>query len=271
MTASLRVSLLSRYAALASGAVQQRVAYRTAFFLAVLSQLLGCFALIYLWRAVYGDRPSLNGFSWPELQTYLLLTFLTNAIAGWHVELTMIGRIIDGTVAIDLLKPFDFQLARLVELLAGAVFEGAILLFVLAIVALGLGGILLPPDAASFALAFISFGLGLLIKFGIQYITCMLAFWSNHGWGIVQGRIALTQLFSGALVPLPFMPGWLREMAEILPFQGIVYLPSSIYLGRAGDGALGSIATQAAWALGLILIGRLSFGGALRKVTIHGG
>lgn len=269
--APARASRLTRYAALASGAVQQRLAYRNAFFLAVLSHLLGCFALIYLWRAVYGDRPSLNGYTWPELQTYLLLTFLTNAVAGWHAEMVMVGRIVDGTVAIDLLRPFDFQYARLVETLAGAVFEGTILLFVLALVALGLGGFLLPPSFASFALACVSFGLGLLIKFGIQYITCMLGFWSNHGWGIVQGRVALTQLFSGALVPLPFLPDGLRGVAEVLPFQGIVYLPTSIYLGRTGNGALAAIATQAAWACGLLLVGRYSFAHALRKVTIHGG
>jgi viologen exporter family transport system permease protein len=269
--AALRVSPLGRYAALASGAIQERLAYRNAFFLSVLSHLLGCIALIYLWRSVYGNRPSLNGFTWPQLQTYLLLTFLTNSVAGWQAEITMVNRIANGTIGIDLLKPFDFQLARLVETLGCAAFEATVLLLVLALVALCLGGILLPADLTTFVLACVSFGLGLLIKFGIQFLTCLLAFWSNHGWGIVQGRVALTQLFSGALVPLPFMPDGLRGVAEFLPFQGIVYLPSSIYLGQAGERALGLLASQAAWALGLLFLGRLSFAGALRKVTIHGG
>jgi ABC-2 type transport system permease protein len=265
------MNLLRRYLALASGAMQQRLAYRNAFLLSVLSHLLACFSLLYLWRAVYAGRPSLNGFSWTELKTYLLLTFMTNAIAGWQSELALVGRIIDGTIAVDLLRPFDFQLARLVETVGMAAFEAAIMLVVLGLVALVVGGILFPHDLRTAALATLSFGFGLLIKFGVQYITCLLAFWSNHGWGIVQARVALTQLFSGALVPLPFMPDWLRNVAEALPFQGIVYLPSSIYLGRAGGGVLWALAAQAAWALGLLVIGRLAFAGALRKVTIHGG
>jgi viologen exporter family transport system permease protein len=262
---------LARYLALASAAMQQRLAYRNAFLLSVLSQLLGCFALIYLWRAVYAGRASLNGFSWPELKTYLLLTFLTNSIAGWMSEMTLVSRIIDGTIAIDLLKPFDFQLARLVETLGMAALEAVMMLLVLVLVAFAVGGILLPPDLSTFALACLSFCLGILIKFGVQYITCLLAFWSNYGWGIVQARVALTQLFSGALVPLPFMPDWLRGVAEAMPFQGIVYLPSTIYLGRAGDGAFRALGAQAAWALGLFVTGRLAFGQAMRKVTIHGG
>ena len=67
------------------------------------------------------------------------------------------------------------------------------------------------------------------------------------------------------------MPDWLRELCEVLPFQGMVYLPGSIFLGRAGDGAVSALAVQAAWALGLLLLGRLAFAAAARKVTIHGG
>jgi ABC-2 type transport system permease protein len=260
-----------RYLALASGAVQQRLAYRTAFLLAVVSNLFQCFALLYLWHAVYGGRSDLDGFSWPELKTYLLLTLFTNMVAGWQSEMQMVGRITDGSVAVDLLKPFDFQLARLVETLAAALFEGGIMLLVLVLVALAVGDVLLPPSPALWCGAALSFGLGLLIKFGVQYITCLLAFWSNHGWGIVNARVALTQLFSGALVPLPLMPVWLREWCEVLPFQGIVYLPSSIYLGRADGDVLAALAGQAAWALGLFALGRVSFAHALRKVTIHGG
>lgn len=265
------MSLVGRYAALASAAVQQRMAYRNAFLLSVVSQLLVALSLIYLWQAVYAGRPALSGFTWPELKTYLLLTFFTNVVIGWHSEMAVVGRILDGSVAIDLLKPLDFQAARLVEILGVALFEGAVMLLVLAVLALALGGIEFPPDLATLGLALLSFGLGALIKFGVLYLTCMLAFWTNNGWGIVHARMAVTQLFSGALVPLTFMPEWLRGLAEALPFQGMVYLPSTIYLGRLGDGVFGALGSQAAWAVALLVTSRLAFAQAMRKVTIHGG
>ena len=265
------MNLVGRYLALASAAVQQRVAYRNAFFLGIASQLLVALSLIYLWQAVYAGRPAVSGFSWPQLKTYLLLTFFTNMVIGWHSEMAVVGKILDGSVAIDLLKPLDFQAARLIETLGVALFEGAVMLLVLAALAAALGGIQLPPDLGTLSLALLSFGLGALIKFGVVYLTCMLAFWTHNGWGIVHARMALTQLFSGALVPLPFMPEWLRSWAEALPFQGMVYLPSSIYLGRVGDGVFGALGSQAVWAAALLITGRLAFAQAMRKVTIHGG
>jgi ABC-2 type transport system permease protein len=262
---------LKRYLALAIGAMKQKLAFRNAFLLSTVSHLLGCCAVLYLWRAVYAGRSSLQGFVWPEFQTYVLLTFFTNVVMGWHSEMMLIGRIIDGSVAVDLLKPLDFQLARLAETLGMAVFEGAIALFAVLVVAISIGNVVVPASLATFALSCLSFGLGLVLKFGVMYLTCLLAFWSSQGWGIVHARIALTQLLSGALVPLPFMPAWLRGTVELLPFQGIVYLPSSIYLGRTDKGIFAALGLQLMWAIGLLMLGRLGFKQALRRLTIHGG
>ena len=262
---------LSRYLALASAALQQRLAYRNAFLLSIVSNLLVFSSLVYVWQAVYAGKSSLQGFTWPELQTYLLLTFFTNVVIGWHSEMAIVARVLDGSVATDLLRPFDFQLARMVETLGVALFEAAVMLPVLLAVALALGDIRAPADTTTFLLALGSFVLGAVIKFAILYITCILAFWTQNGWGIVNARMAIARLFSGALVPLPFMPDGLRAIAEVLPFQATVYLPSMIYLGRAGDHVFRELAAQALWAVALLGIGRLSFGFAMKKVTIHGG
>jgi ABC-2 type transport system permease protein len=120
-----------------------------------------------------------------------------------------------------------------------------------------LGGIAVPSDARTLGFAIVSYGLAVLIKFGVVYLVGLLGFWTHNGWGLVNGRIALTRLFSGALVPLPFMPGWLESLAQALPFQAMVYLPSTIYLGRQPD----------PWAA----LGRLAFARAVQQVTIHGG
>lgn len=264
------MSELARYLALASAALQQRLAYRNAFLLGLLSQLLVVLSMLYLWRAVYAGRPTLQGFDWPELKTYVLLTFFSNVVLGWTSEMAIVSRVLDGSVAVDLLKPLDFQLARLSETLAVTLFEAVVVLLVLALVALALGGIIVPTDARTLGFAVVSFSLGVLIKFGVVYLVCLLGFWTNNGWGLVNGRIALTQLFSGALVPLPFMPGWLESIAQALPFQAMVYLPSTLYLGRQPD-PWAALGVQATWAVALLGLGRLAFARAVRQVTIHGG
>jgi ABC-2 type transport system permease protein len=90
--------------------------------------------------------------------------------------------------------------------------------------------------------------------------------------GISWGRMAIQNIFSGALIPLVFFPGWLQTVAAILPFQGLVSTPAMAYLGKLDwSTTVTLVAIQALWAVGLVMLGRLAWRGASRMVTIHGG
>jgi ABC-2 type transport system permease protein len=71
---------------------------------------------------------------------------------------------------------------------------------------------------------------------------------------------------------LTFFPDWLRLTAEWLPFQGIVFVPTAIYLGHLSMmQSIHAVALQAGWVAALWWAGRLGWHWAVRKVTIHGG
>ena len=58
----------------------------------------------------------------------------------------------------------------------------------------------------------------------------------------------------------------------MLPFQGMISTPALTYLGKMdGPTTALMIGVQALWAIGLILLGRLVWRGAVRAVTINGG
>jgi ABC-2 type transport system permease protein len=85
-------------------------------------------------------------------------------------------------------------------------------------------------------------------------------------------REALLAFFSGMMIPLALMPVWLQTIAWALPFAHVTTTPSSIYLGRVDTaGALGLIAAELAWVVGLWWFARLLWRHAVKKVTIHGG
>jgi ABC-2 type transport system permease protein len=52
----------------------------------------------------------------------------------------------------------------------------------------------------------------------------MVAFWTLEPQGIMLVYRMAGQFLSGALVPLWFMPSWLRGIAQWLPFQGMTFL-----------------------------------------------
>ena len=81
-------------------------------------------------------------------------------------------------------------------------------------------------------LYFISIFAGFLINFYYSYIFGLLSFKITNMWGLTQIMNAISQLLSGALIPIVFFPSWMQEIFNFLPFSSMIYTPSMIYLGK---------------------------------------
>jgi ABC-2 type transport system permease protein len=90
--------------------------------------------------------------------------------------------------------------------------------------------------------------------------------------GVAWVRKGLTDFFSGAIIPLSFFPGWLLNIANVLPFRGITFVPGTIFIGKLPqDQILLSFGLDILWIVVLWYLARLIWHFAMRKVTIHGG
>jgi len=262
-----------KYVSLARASLEVILTYRLSFLMNVIGTVFYVIAMFYLWRTIFGgNSAALGGFTWLEMKGYLLVAFLMNSLLTWYDEF-MIGRgIREGEVASDLVRPLDFQTSRFAQAVGPVPTELATALLVAMAVAFAFGGVALPPDPVYAAVFVVSAALATLIKFGLIFCVAMGAFWTTGLYGLTTGRIAVQGVFSGALIPLAFFPDWLRAISAVLPFQGTVSTPALIYLGKVdGTAMLAMVAVQAAWAVGLIVLGRLIFRRAVRAVTIHGG
>ena len=66
--------------------------------------------------------------------------------------------------------------------------------------------------------------------------------------------------------------GWFQRAVEWLPFQGISYIPVTIYLGKRPGGELyEAIGLQLFWALLLFVAGRLVWRFSVKHVVVQGG
>src|SRR5687768_14958078 len=115
-----------KYLSLARMTMQQSLAYRGMFLVNMCASIFFIVAMFYLWRAIYAGRQEIAGFTWDEMKAYLLIAFISNTLLSWYSETRISGLILDGQVAMDLLKPLDFQAARLWETLGTSVFEGGV-------------------------------------------------------------------------------------------------------------------------------------------------
>jgi ABC-2 type transport system permease protein len=264
---------MRKYFAIARASFEVVFVYRAGFALNMFGTVLYVVAMFYLWQTIFlGKAGALGAFSWPQMKAYLLVAFLTNSLMTWFDEGDMGRDIRMGRIATDLTRPIDFQAKRFADAIGPLPVELSSALLVGAVVVFAFGGIAAPPDPVHAALFVVSTALATLLKFAIVYCVSMTAFWTTGMVGIRVGRTAIQNLLSGAMIPLAFFPDWLRSVAAVLPFQGLVSTPALTYLGQMdGPTTALMIGVQAVWAVALLFAGRALWRRAIKAVTIHGG
>ncbi|MFI5910702.1 ABC transporter permease [Dactylosporangium sp. NPDC051541] len=262
---------LRPYTAHARAAALSALAYRGSFLLSIGGIAFQLIALLAVWKVLLGGGTPVGGFDWPQMRSYLLVAFASGALVGSFVDFRMSWRIKSGLVALDLVKPVDYQRARLWEAIGGVWIEIAVVALVAA-VSIAFSGPPALPAGPELALFVTSMVLLIPLKFIVVYFSTLACFWTQNDVGVLWARQAITGLLSGALVPLAYFPGWLATAAQWSPFAGLTSTPALIFIGRASGGhALLLVAVQLGWVILLWYAARALFSRALRRLTVHGG
>lgn len=247
-------------------------AYRMNVFLWFFMELSRIVVLYFLWGAVYAGCPGgvLAGYTLPEMIGYVFISvFVYSYTSGDTVHLVS-RRITEGTIALDLTRPVDFQTVYFFSDLGG---KAVLLVANLAALLLAVHAFAIPhPAGAGWTLFGLSLFLAGCLHFYLDFIVSLLAFYVTNLWGIFIASESVFEFFSGAVIPLAFFPPALRAVADGLPFASIVFAPVNLFLGKLSPAETRhALLLQAAWTFALFAAGRLLFSVAVRRVTIHGG
>ncbi|MFF5182118.1 ABC transporter permease [Micromonospora sp. NPDC000316] len=260
------------YRAVARVAWSTVLVYRGNFLLQLVGVAVQTVALLAVWRVVLVDgEGNPSGFTWEEMKAYLLVAFATGTVLSGFTDSLLADRVLSGAVALDLVKPVDYQLARFAEALGYLLAEILSVAVMGAVLVLAFGGIPVPSGVPA-VLFMVSLLAVVPLKFGLVYLTGLASFWTENYQGVSLTRVAVTNILSGALVPIALYPEALRWLCQVSPFAGIVSTPALLYLGRVdGAAAVRLILWQLFWALVLWAGARMVFRAALRRLVVHGG
>lgn len=234
--------------------------------------LLQIFVFYYIWMAIYKSDSVINGINKNQIVTYIILSRIiyTQLTCGF---IPRIGRRIQtGDITMDLLKPMDFQFfmfySRIGDFISFFVMTAVPVLLICALFFQMQG----PLSALTFVCFILSLLMAISVSFFVEYWIGLLTFYTNYSWGLQTFQEALVSLFSGALIPLTFFPGWLRTITDLLPFQQMSYSPVSIYLGIVkGPEVLKVLGSQFLWIIVLYLLSKTFYSYAIKKITVQGG
>ncbi|ATY95943.1 ABC-2 family transporter protein [Streptomyces bacillaris] len=263
------------YAVVAAGGFRRFATYRTATAAGVFTNTVFGFVLAYTYIALWDERPQLGGYDMSQALTYVWIgqaLLAACAMMGGGFEDELMERIRTGDIAVDLYRPADLQLWWL----AGDVGRAAFQLLGRGVVPMLVGALAfdlaLPGSPWIWPAFLLSVLLGIVVSFAVRFLVALSAFWLLDGAGAAQMSWLLGLFFSGMLLPLPLFPGLLGEVARILPWSSLLQIPADVFLGKySGWELLEAYAFQGAWAVALLLAGRLLQSVATRRVVVQGG
>ncbi|MFQ6010298.1 MAG: ABC transporter permease [Candidatus Aenigmatarchaeota archaeon] len=250
---------------------KERFVYKLDF----LSSLMGvAFNLIlfwFLWKAVFAASGSavIQGFTFPMMVTYLSIVTVMRSYGYPHVEYSVENDVKWGFLGVRLTKPFSYPLWKFTRELGKTLFviltAGAVGI-IAAVLVFNISG----PVSWLF---FVSAAMGFIVNYLLAFITALWAFFTTgYIWGMRLARGVISDIFSGALIPLVLFPGFLKSIAALLPFQAVYHIPMSIYLGHVtGYALIETLLLQVFWIVLLVIIAAFAWKKALTRAVVQGG
>jgi ABC-2 type transport system permease protein len=259
------------YSAFAAMVPKQYLAYNLWVWMEFVVQIVAMTIFVFFWRAVYANNVTVGGLTLQQTLNYILLAQTLNPLIENRLIFRFGWLIREGYVSVELVRPVDFQLRSYVEELTSLFIFLAQKIPLLLLAAL-LFGLQLPSNPAVWLCFLVSLLLGQALLFCFDWAFACIAFYSTETWGLSVVRVGVAAFFSGSLLPLQMMPGWLREITNALPFGQALYVPVSFLSGITTPADAPRVwLVQLAWLAGMLVLSRLVFRVAVRQVTVQGG
>lgn len=268
---------LKKYIPFMQSGMQSTLSYRTDFFLYRLGDVLTAFVTYFVWQAVFlsSPNPQLGGFSINQMVLYIFLSFLTTELSSSGGTWTIGQEVKDGSIAMRLLKPIDFNATYLFEEIGHKVVSAGIIAPPL------LGGIIIyqifHPQVVTFSvinlfLFLVSIFLSYFINFYFNVCYGFSAFIFKNLWGSNHMKNAIVAFMSGTLIPLSFYPHFLGKILQFFPFASLVYTPVTIYMGKYSLNQLFlAFILQVFWLIFFVILSKVIWRITIKHLNVQGG
>ncbi|HAE23695.1 MAG TPA: hypothetical protein DCG47_15460 [Spirochaetaceae bacterium] len=267
----------SRYLRFTRNSFARMLSYRSSVLFYVLGSLTQTLVLYYLWKAVFEGgtegRPVINGFSFPEMVAYLVMTVAAQALVFGNADDVIADEIMDGSIAMNLARPIDYRKRIFFDNLGVIAYNLAVTGLPAAAIALAvLSAAGIAPGLPALALTLLSLGMAFFMNFYYRFCIGLMAILTTNMWGFTRLEAVVASFLSGALIPLSFFPLWARTIAQYLPFASLVYAPAMVFLGKLrGLELLRVLAVQALWLLAFRALSSFAWSRLVKRLAVNGG
>ena len=250
--------------------------YRSAAIAGMLTQFFFGIIYIMVFVAFYESGSKGNVMTLNEVITYLWLNQAFFGIVNQRYKDTDILKLIrTGNLSYELARPKDIYFMWYFKILGdrlAATFLRSVPLLIAVIFFPKPYNLGAPASLLSFILFIVSFIIGALLVAALNTLVPLITLRTMSEKGIVSIYVTISEILSGTLVPIPFLPGFLKTISALLPFQYVSDLPFRLYVGNLPTSyGVQGILIQAAWLVIILGIGKLLLNKSIKKVVVQGG
>lgn len=248
------------------------LAYRLNYYTGIIIYTINIGAYYFLWNAIYGDKPSIEGMTSGQMTTYVAIAWMARAFYFNNIDREIAMEIKDGKVAVELLRPYNYLGMKTMAGLGEGIFRFLFFSVPGMILVALIFPIHLPLNLMTWSYFALSLVCSFIINTQINLLTGIMAFFFYNNTGIIRAKRVIVDLFSGLLIPISFFPLWAQGVMQYLPFQGISYIPSMIFTnGFSQSAVMMALFQQLIWVMILLIPIQLLWIVAKKQLIIQGG
>ena len=267
---------MKKYAAMFRIRFVNALQYRAAALSGMVTQFAWGFMEIFAFAAFYRADPGAFPMEFSQTVSYIWMQQAFLALfMMWFWENDIAAAITEGSIAYEMVRPVDLYSRWFCQASANRLARAALRcapILTVAFIVPEPYRMTLPPNAEQLFLFLLSAALSFGVVVAFSMLMYISLFYTLSPAGVRIIVAVVSDFLAGATVPLPFFPGPVRAVAELLPFAAMQNMPLRIYSGNiAAADALTGIALQTFWFAVLLFAGRFTMGRALKKVIVQGG
>jgi len=250
--------------------------YRAAALAGLATQFAWGLMLILQFLAFYRSDPSAFPMELSQVASYIWIQQAFLALfMSWFFENDIFASITSGSIAYELARPVDLYNRWFCHSVANRLSRATLRCVPILLVAFFLPEpfrMSLPQSFEQFVFFLVSAALALGVVVAFSMLIYISVFYTLSPLGVRLIAAVGADFLAGAIIPLPFFPDGIRQVAELLPFAAMQNMPLRIYSGNiAGIDVFYGMGLQLFWLVVLVMIGKVAMNRALQKVVVQGG
>ncbi len=240
------------------------------FWTLAIAWMMGPLVYLFVWITAAGSG-TVGGFGRGDFILYYTVLIVINQLTYPTSTWTTGEGIRSGTISTWLLRPVPVIYEAIASDIAIKIVCLPFIVFIAVILGLVLG-ISIPFDPARIAIFLPVLFMAQVLRFMVTYIVALLAFWTQRIDSLLALVNTFTFIFAGQVAPTVILPGFLKQLAIILPFRYMVGFPIEVLMGKLSPGELGlGVGVQFVWVVVVVLLYKVTWRSGIKAYSAIGG